>query len=112
MEEIYLHSLPIKEYQIVDFFLPKLKDEVMKVRRPESGGDLHYDVTLYIPSSSMAFMIGSDPSFMYRLSPSKSRPVPVSELDSRPSSSSAIQRAMSVLVSRRRRRLPLPSGLR
>ena len=34
MEEIYLHSLPIKEYQIVDFFLPKLKDEVMKVRTP------------------------------------------------------------------------------
>ena len=34
MEEIYLHSLPIKEYQIVDFFLPKLKDEVMKVRNP------------------------------------------------------------------------------
>ena len=33
MEEIYLHSLPIKEYQIVDFFLPKLKDEVMKVSR-------------------------------------------------------------------------------
>lgn len=32
MEEIYLHSLPIKEYQIVDFFLPSLKDEVMKVR--------------------------------------------------------------------------------
>ncbi|CAD0093191.1 unnamed protein product [Aureobasidium mustum] len=30
MEEIYLHSLPIKEYQIVDFFLPTLKDEVMK----------------------------------------------------------------------------------
>ena len=35
MEEIYLHSLPIKEYQIVDWFLPKLKDEVMKVYRPE-----------------------------------------------------------------------------
>ena len=32
MEEIYLFSLPVKEYQIVDFFLPKLKDEVMKVR--------------------------------------------------------------------------------
>ena len=31
IEEIYLHSLPIKEFQIVDFFLPKLKDEVMKV---------------------------------------------------------------------------------
>jgi len=36
MEEIYLHSLPIKEYQIVDYFLPKLKDEVMKVRSNET----------------------------------------------------------------------------
>ena len=35
MEEIYLHSLPIKEFQIVDNFLPKLKDEVMKVRSHE-----------------------------------------------------------------------------
>lgn len=35
MEEIYLHSLPIKEYQIVDHFLKdSLKDEVMKVRIP------------------------------------------------------------------------------
>ena len=32
MEEIYLFSLPVKEYQIVDFFLPKLKDDVMKAR--------------------------------------------------------------------------------
>ena len=40
MEEIYLHSLPIKEYQIVDFFLPKLKDEVMKVR---SSADTQQD---------------------------------------------------------------------
>merc|ERR1711881_193931 len=32
MEEIYLHSLPVKEYQIIDFFLPKLKDEVMKIK--------------------------------------------------------------------------------
>jgi len=32
LEEIYLFSLPIKEYQIVDFFLgSKLKDEVMKI---------------------------------------------------------------------------------
>ena len=37
MEEIYLHSLPIKEYQIVDNFLPKLKDEVMKVRKHDPG---------------------------------------------------------------------------
>ena len=29
---IYLHSLPVKEYQIIDFFLPKLKDEVMKIK--------------------------------------------------------------------------------
>jgi len=32
LEEIYLHSLPIKEYQIIDFFLgQKLKDDVMKI---------------------------------------------------------------------------------
>jgi len=31
MEEIFLFSLPIKEYQIVDYFLPGLKDEVMKI---------------------------------------------------------------------------------
>jgi len=31
IEQIYLFSLPIKEYQIVDYFLPKLKDEVMKI---------------------------------------------------------------------------------
>ena len=31
MEEIYLFSLPVKEYQIIDAFLPKLKDEVMKI---------------------------------------------------------------------------------
>lgn len=31
MEELYLFSLPIKEFQIVDYFLPKLKDEVMKI---------------------------------------------------------------------------------
>jgi small subunit ribosomal protein S2e len=32
LEEIYLHSLPIKEAQIIDFFLKaKLKDEVIKI---------------------------------------------------------------------------------
>lgn len=39
LEEIYLHSLPVKEYQIIDHFLPtvdksgagKLKEEVMKI---------------------------------------------------------------------------------
>lgn len=32
LEEIYLHSLPVKEYQIIDQLLPELKDEVMKIR--------------------------------------------------------------------------------
>jgi len=33
LEEIYLYSLPVKEYQIIDEFLPtsKLKDEVMSI---------------------------------------------------------------------------------
>jgi len=31
LEEIYLFSLPVKEYQIIDHFLPGLKDEVMKI---------------------------------------------------------------------------------
>lgn len=32
LEQIYLHSLPIKEYQIVELLLPdQLKDEVMKI---------------------------------------------------------------------------------
>ena len=32
MEEIYLHSLPVKEYQIVDQILPGLKDQLMKIK--------------------------------------------------------------------------------
>ncbi|EGV63039.1 40S ribosomal protein [Yamadazyma tenuis] len=32
MEEIYLHSLPVKEFQVIDQLLPELKDEVMKIR--------------------------------------------------------------------------------
>jgi small subunit ribosomal protein S2e len=31
IEEVYLHSLPVKEAQIVDHFLPGLNDEVMKI---------------------------------------------------------------------------------
>jgi small subunit ribosomal protein S2e len=31
IEEIFLASLPIKEYQIVDKFLPEIKDEVLKI---------------------------------------------------------------------------------
>jgi len=32
IEDIYLHSLPIKEYQIIDTLLPNLKEEVLKVK--------------------------------------------------------------------------------
>lgn len=46
MEQIYLHSLPIKEYQIVDWFLPKLKDEVMKVCNTERFEAMHITYTL------------------------------------------------------------------
>merc|ERR1712001_190273 len=31
LEEIYLFSLPIKEHEIIDMFLPTLKDEVLKI---------------------------------------------------------------------------------
>ncbi|KMZ63924.1 30S ribosomal protein S5 [Zostera marina] len=31
LEQIYLHSLPVKEFQIIDLLLPGMKDEVMKI---------------------------------------------------------------------------------
>ena len=31
LEQIYLHSLPIKEHQIIDKLCPGLKDKVMKI---------------------------------------------------------------------------------
>merc|ERR1712080_189740 len=31
LEQIYRYALPIKESQIIDYFLPSLKDEVIKI---------------------------------------------------------------------------------
>lgn len=31
LEQIYMFSMPVKEFQIVEIFLPTLKDEVMKI---------------------------------------------------------------------------------
>jgi len=31
LEQIYLYSLPVKEFQIIDYFLDDLKDEVLKI---------------------------------------------------------------------------------
>ena len=41
LEELYLFSVPIKEYQIVDHFIPDMKDEVMRlspVQKQTSAG--------------------------------------------------------------------------
>lgn len=95
MEEIYLHSLPIKEYQIVDFFLPKLKDEVMKVRF----------AGLVIDQSALDGRLTLNASHPNRSNPCRSRLAPVSGPGSRPLSSLATPKATSVSVSRRRRKL-------
>ena len=84
MQEIYLHSLPIKEYQIVDYFLPKLKDEVMKVIS-QTGVKVDGRFALY-----------------------KNKLVLVKGLDSRLLSSSATAMVMSVLVSNVPRKWPPP----
>ena len=93
MEEIYLHSLPIKEYQIVDFFLPKLKDEVMKVR-------LTVHTSPRCESSEKEFQIADAASRDTRSSPCKSKPALVNVPASRPLSSSVILKDTLVWESR------------
>jgi hypothetical protein len=84
MEEIYLHSLPIKEYQIVDWFLPKLKDEVMKV----GVGVCHEDSS--VPAEQghnrtlQLGIIGLIAVLYDRSSRFRNKPVPVNVPDSRP----------------------------
>merc|ERR1712178_475621 len=31
IDDVFMFSMAVKEYQIIDFFLPNLKDEVMKI---------------------------------------------------------------------------------
>ena len=52
LEQIYLHSLPIKEYQIVEFFIgPALKDEVMKImpvqKQTSAGQRMRFKVSFF-----------------------------------------------------------------
>jgi len=117
MEEIYLHSLPIKEFQIVDHFLPKLKDEVMKVSNeqtpPALGTGCDWRRRLR-PELSLEeeFRIGWALAYSdvaYRLNPFRSRPVPVSVPVSRLSLSSVTPRVTSVSASRPPRKSRLPS---
>ena len=92
MEEIYLHSLPIKEYQIVDFFLPKLKDEVMKV-------SLTTHTSPRFEPSEKELQIAKT-AWDTRSSPCKSKPAPANVPASRPSSSSVILKDTLVWESR------------
>ena len=53
IEDIYLHGLAIREYQIVDYFFPAgaLKDEVMKihpVQKMTSAGKNIYIIYIYL----------------------------------------------------------------
>lgn len=109
MEEIYLHSLPIKEYQIVDFFLPKLKDEVMKV----SGCLLTYEPYELLAGENEEQLQIADSTYfagISRSSPCRSKPVPDNVRDSRPSSSLATPKGTSVSGSRRPRKWPRRSA--
>jgi len=109
MEEIYLHSLPIKEYQIVDWFLPKLKDEVMKVGSGVCYKDLSVPVEGGHNRTSWLGMIGLIAVLYDRSSQSRSKPVPVNVPDSRLSWLSEIQKDTLDLVSRPQKKLPLLS---
>lgn len=56
LEEIYLHSLPVKEHQIIDYFLKdKLKDEVMKIapvqRQTRAGQRTRFRVVIIVGDS-------------------------------------------------------------
>ncbi|KAI4578804.1 hypothetical protein MJT46_000172 [Ovis ammon polii x Ovis aries] len=56
-EEVYLFSLPIKESEIIVFFLgTSLKDEVLKTARAKAGG-LHY--RYFIDKEIKSFAKGS-----------------------------------------------------
>ena len=63
LEEIFLHSMPIKEHQIVDHFFPptagKLKDEVMTIKpvqkQSSAGQRTRFKVRTQRPTRDAAF---------------------------------------------------------
>jgi len=62
LEQVYLFSLPIKEYQIVDHFLPKLKDEVMKImpvqKQTRAGQRTRFKAFVIVGDSDGHFGLG------------------------------------------------------